>query len=137
MISKLLQEGLVRILEREVSSKIVQSLSLAKPDIAAQYAGKRVYTGALLQMLASKKMTPLEKGCLKKACCDAIWTNSRAEAAGYNVSSLCARCGQAEDTVHHRAYVCTDPELESARSKVAAQSFLHVARRASRRTLFM
>ena len=136
MVAKLLKEGATRDLERKLADKIVQDIEPENPNIATPYRGKRAYLGAVAEFVASSKNSPLEKGCVKKAVCNGLWTNERAAASGYSISPLCALCGAAPDTPHHRLYTCSHPSVVADRERVATRQFLQLARNAARNDPF-
>eukprot|EP00959_Pyramimonas_sp_CCMP1952_P330783 6926777-Pyramimonas_sp.AAC.1 len=58
--------------------------------------------------------------------CDALWTNSRAIKAGYQLADdRCALCGQHGDTPFHRLWRC--PAFDSMRSGFIDRDVLEAA----------
>ena len=61
----------------------------------------------------SKRYTVHQKFCIMNVACDGVWTQGRAQLAGYRYDGRC-RCG-APDTVLHRLAECERPEARQAR----------------------
>ena len=70
----------------------------------------------LQHVLASRKVDPRAKAVLRHLFTGAVCTKVDLVAMGYEVDNLCPKCGLAEDTLHHRLWVCADPEVEAVRS---------------------
>ena len=63
----------------------------------------------------------------KATLCDAIWTQTRLDDAGYDVDTKCQKCGLAEDTIHHRVWQCTHPPIAAIRKSVAKPELIQEA----------
>ena len=71
----------------------------------------RVCHGQVYAMLQNKRFTPYRRGCIKAVCCNAVWTTSRATAAGYQLPcSLCPLCENVDDAYFHRLWHCPASE---------------------------
>lgn len=67
----------------------------------------------------SNKLSAELKGTLRSVACGAVWTLTRAAAAGFETDGLCPRCGLHPDTVHNRVWKCADKEVAEAREQAA------------------
>ncbi len=100
-----------------------------------EFAGKRVAVEHVRALLTTgRSMTPQHRGAARAMMCNAIWTNSRAVEAGYNVLDECPLCGAVGDTPFHRVWRC--PCSEAQRSKVAPAWLVAEAARADPRDPF-
>jgi len=61
----------------------------------------------------SKRYTVHQKFCIMNVACNGVWTQGRAQLAGYRYEGRCL-CG-APDTVLHRLAECVRPEVRQAR----------------------
>ena len=60
------------------------------------------------------------RGARMAPAVNTVWTKRRAKIAGCLIESdLCEMCGRAEDTLHHRNQVCTDPPSGCSRVQIA------------------
>eukprot|EP00972_Heterocapsa_arctica_P114006 16440225-Heterocapsa_arctica.AAC.1 len=110
-------EGHHRQLGRKVAGKA-----------AGPLAGKRVAPEVVQKLMKSKKLLPIEKGCMLSIVAEGLWTQSRLVEKGYVVDVLCKLCKEAPDTLFHRLYVCKGCRAE--RLKVAKPAFIREALRA-------
>ena len=63
----------------------------------------------------------------RTVACDAIWTLTRLKAAGYEIDTMCEKCGVEEDTLHHRVWRCQHSDCKALRSKVARRHLIQEA----------
>ena len=76
-------------------------------------------------ILRSRKLNGREKGALKRAFQQAVFTLDRVEAAGYDLpSTLCPLCGQSQDSLHHRIFRCGHPTIAALRAQLAPAELL-------------
>ena len=52
-------------------------------------------------LLAWRRYTPLQKGCMRAAFCNGVWTQAERHQRGFAESGACALCGE-RDSLHHR-----------------------------------
>ena len=81
------------------------SLRMLEKEVAnPQLANRRAYLDPVRKLLRSEAqdLDALAKGVLKFVVCNAIWTQTRLQEAGYEVCLLCPLCKTEPDTVHHR-----------------------------------
>ena len=83
--------------------------------------GGRICTDILRTAIScgSAKLTCMEKGIVKAWACGAVWTRTRAADAGFAISKRCELCNKADDTVWHRLWECTAPQVVEARKQAA------------------
>eukprot|EP00972_Heterocapsa_arctica_P057637 8502239-Heterocapsa_arctica.AAC.1 len=60
--------------------------------------GGRVAPEVVQKLLNSKKLMPIEKGCMMSMVAEGLWTQSRLVEKGYVVDILCKLCREAPDT---------------------------------------
>ncbi len=71
------------------------------------------------RLAGSRKYSPVQRGLVRAFATGALRTNVRSRAAGYDVYTKCILCGQAEDTLSHRPYVCKgNPEIDEDRARI-------------------
>ncbi len=120
MMSLHLKEAVLRSLER----------GIAKEYGGEDFKDRRACLQPLRNILrnSENRLTVEEKVALRNTACMAVWTNSRADEAGYEVDPTCSKCKSLPDTVHHRAWVCDDPDVVKARNKFAPPWLIKWAR---------
>jgi len=69
-------------------------------------------------MLRSSKYSAWEKYIFKVAPCGAIWCRDVLRARGYECTTCCPLCGEAEDSLFHRAWQCQHHSAVDARNQV-------------------
>ncbi|CAK0876839.1 unnamed protein product [Prorocentrum cordatum] len=68
------------------------------------------------------------KYLVKTVFCDGLWTEDRAQQAGYHSTGCCPLCGE-PDSVTHRIYFCNSPEVSAARTSTGVKdSFIQWVR---------
>ena len=97
----------------------------------------RICVGSVLKTVRSRKhpLEPLQRGCLLSVAAGALWTRTRLRDAGYHVCPMCPKCGKAEDTEHHRWWMCSHPDAQQVRDRHATPALQHRARRAGAHSL--
>ena len=83
--------------------------------------GVRVAPEVMQRVLRSKRLTPLEKGCLRCMLAGGMWAQQRLVL----VDSTCKLCGVCVDTIHHRLYECS--AVAMIRGEAAKSDFLREA----------
>lgn len=86
--------------------------------------GGRATVEPVKAFLASAKgMSALGRDSVERLVEGGVWTNDRLAQAGYLVVPFCPRCGQ-PDGVHHRLWMCPDPEVSEVRAAVASRELI-------------
>eukprot|EP00972_Heterocapsa_arctica_P053367 7861697-Heterocapsa_arctica.AAC.1 len=80
-------EGHHRQLGRKVANKA-----------GAPLQGGRVAPEVVQKLIKSKKLLPMEKGCMLSMVAEGLWTQSRLVEKGYVVDVMCKLCNEAPDT---------------------------------------
>ena len=109
LMRQMIADAVRRGLERQVGQRLRAKQWHGLPGAASAAAVNRV--------LAGKHLTPKEKGSLRAVVSDSIWPQQRLAEHGYETTRLCALCGAAEDTIHHRVWCC--PATEDLRKEHA------------------
>ena len=112
MLKKMLHAASLRSLVREAAAK-------AKVDCP------RLCFDVVRNRLRPSKVSNLGKGCIRSLACEALWTYDGAEKSGYQVSNVCALCGQQGDTAFHRLWSC--PSVASLREELVEPGILRMA----------
>ncbi len=85
-----------------------------------EFAGKRVAVDHIRSALTSgRALTPVHRGAARAMVCNAIWTNSRAAQAGFDVENKCPACGLEGDTPFHRTWKCCASEEQRCKAAPA------------------
>ena len=95
-------------MQRSLARRIVQAEACEGGE------GCRLAYEHLRGMLASKRIHPRDKGCMRALFCGGIWTSRERAACGYTDSERCEMCGDA-DSARRRLWLCTHPEVTLAR----------------------
>ena len=78
--------------------------------------------------MRAKKHSSKAKLAVSVAVSNAVWTKTRLRDAGYVVpDTLCELCGEAEDTLHHRLWLCCAPCVMQARCAAATEAVMRDA----------
>ena len=110
MFSNFLRDSVARSEERKVAA------SIGHEDLR----GRRACADVPRAYVNAKGHTRAQKSVVAAAATNAIWTRTRLHNAGYELESVaCEKCGRGADTLHHRLWLCQDPDVVRARSKVA------------------
>ena len=71
--------------------------------------------GPVKSLLASSGLEARHKAVLRQLATDSVWTCADLARHGYPVSPMCPLCGLAPDTLKHRVWECTHPEVVKIR----------------------
>ncbi len=92
------------------------TLDAAERIVAAQWAegdpafvNRRICPDVAVKLIRSAcggRLNAVQLGAYRAAVCGGIYTRQRAERDGYVVDNVCALCGAAGDTIHHRVFCC-------------------------------
>ena len=85
---------------------------------------RRWSAAAVVRALHSKELQQSEKGALRAAVTNALWTRTRLRRAGYVVPEGCQLCGQrVEDDLEHRVWRCpATADLRQSKEILATRS---------------
>ncbi len=112
MLADLLREATFRALERYVGSQ------LALGD--EEFVGRRACADQVrAQLKSDKSITAEGRAAALSVICNALMTYNRAANSGYLVIDACPLCGARGDTVRHRVWECTHPQVVAARNATA------------------
>ncbi len=81
------------------------------------------------RLRGDKQLTASDRATFRSVLCGAVMTHDEAASLGYVVNNVCPLCGAASDTVFHRVWLCTHPEVVAARNKHAPRWLQEEARR--------
>ena len=98
LMRQLVEDAVRRGLERQVGQRLRAKGWQGIPGAAS--------TAAVNRALAGKHLSSKEKGSLRAVASGSIWPQQRLADQGYETSRLCALCQAADDSIHHRVWVC-------------------------------
>ena len=78
------------------------------------------------EFLNSKKWTPQQHYIVRAVTTGGFWTGHRLREAGYITDGLCPFCG-CDDTLFHRLWRCSDPEVSRHRRRIAGDMLTRLA----------
>ena len=79
----------------------------------------------VLHVLKSKLLSGRAKGALRRAFQGAVFTLDRLDACGYDLPTLlCPLCGGEPDSMHHRIFKCSHPDVVAVRADLFEQGVL-------------
>ena len=104
--------------------------ALRSPDHALGHRADLHTPTCILRSKSSKGVLEADKALLRVVVGDGIWTNRRRFDAGLWDTPKCAMCGEADDTLFHRVWECTNAQVMAARSECAAPTLCKAALRA-------
>jgi hypothetical protein len=112
MLADLLKEATYRALEHYVGAQAAA--------VDEEFIGRRVCVDQIrAQLKSDRKITAEGRAAVLSVTCNAIMTFNRAANSGYLVVDACPMCGRAGDTLRHRIWECTHPDVVAAREAVA------------------
>ena len=98
LMRQLVEDAVRRGLERKVGDRLRNQGWRDAPGA--------ISAAAVCRVIAGKQLTGKEKGSLKSVVSGSLWPQQRLVSQGYNTTQMCALCGTAEDSVHHRVWCC-------------------------------
>ena len=112
-VERALKDGIQRCLERDLAGHLCLEQGVD---------GARALVDITRSFLRSRCKTALQKSIAAVVFCNSLWTRARADEAGYIVDSLiCPLCQLANDTLWHRLYQCTAPQVVAIRDADTAR----------------
>ena len=81
------------------------------------------------RVLQGKQLDGRQKGALRRAFQDAVFTLDRMAECGYDLDSVqCPLCRSQPDSLHHRLFECTHPAVAAVREEVLTPALLEECR---------
>ena len=100
------------------------------PDRDAFCSFTAVDPSPVQHVLRSRRLDSRQKGALRRAFQSAIFTLDRMKECGYEVpDTRCPMCRSTSDSVHHRIFECTHPDVASIRADLFSGAMLAEASR--------
>ena len=75
--------------------------------------------GPAKALLSSSRLEARDKAIVRQLVTDSIWTCADLARHGYPVTPMCPMCGREPDTLKHRIWQCTHPEVARVRTEVS------------------
>ena len=113
LLKSMLCAAVCRANQRQAAAKLADS---------SHFTGTRASLEVARRVANSKggRLSRKESSSLRNAAVNAIWTKCRLKEAGYELeTTLCDMCGQENDTLWHRIWLCRNPQVVAARNRFA------------------
>lgn len=124
LFQQLVRDAFLRKQEREIAAKI--------PGFGAA----RVATDAVRSFTASNKHASEGTHIAVALASNSVWCKDRLAEAGYTLdNTLCDLCGEAEDSLHHRLWECTNQQVTIARGATVKQYTFDTVRKEERNSI--